>query len=394
MKKFFVVVLSMIIGTFALFPSEGFTAVEKIIPQSNFMIPVVCGSTSYVEVPFTNLFEGESKYTVSITRKLPKGFDMKIEINGFSVQEKYDVGPFSAEQKGTLGIRVFCNETSEPEKIVSAKILIGSIENSKLSSIVNVFVKAMPSTKIVMHTDNADAIVNEKPEILSTPPVVINGRTLVPFRWIGEQLGADVSFTMSSETKKVDTVSYKIGKSTITLAIGSTDAVTEINREKIQQTLDVAPFIKDGRTLVPLRFVSETLGADVFWTPPNTIGIEYPKEVPIQENECVCFWTEISGTDLQKLMDTDEDFMILDVRDQESYDRDHVAGAKNIFVEVLPVELEKATSETENLCIVLYCKTGTYSKQAAEYVVNAGYKNVKSLINGYAGWKGDVEKPE
>jgi hypothetical protein len=129
MKKLFVVVLALIIGTFTLFPSEGFTAAEKIIPQSNFMIPVVCGSTSYVEVPFTNLFEGESKYTVSITRKLPEGFDMKVELNGFSVQEKYDVGPFSSGQKGTLGIRIICAENAEENKLVSAKFLIGSIEN-------------------------------------------------------------------------------------------------------------------------------------------------------------------------------------------------------------------------------------------------------------------------
>jgi rhodanese-related sulfurtransferase len=249
-------------------------------------------------------------------------------------------------------------------------------------------------TTLEMHTTNADAMVNGEEITLDTPPLVIQGRTMVPFRWIGEQLGAKVAFSMSEETRKVDTVSYQIGKQTITLCIGSTDATSTIDRETMPCKLDVAPFIKDGRTLVPLRFVSEILGADVSWTPPNTIGIVYPKEIPVRENECVSFWTDIDQADLQKMIEEKKEFTLIDARDQGSYNDGHIPGAINIHVDMLPDEFEKATPETENMEIVVYCKSGRFSKQASEWLVNQGYKNVQSLTGGFASWKGETEKTE
>ena len=67
----------------------------------------------------------------------------------------------------------------------------------------------MDQKVLQMHTDNANATVNGEKLVLGNSST---GRkwqtTMVPFRWIGEQLDAEVSFTMSEETKKVDTVSY------------------------------------------------------------------------------------------------------------------------------------------------------------------------------------------
>ena len=68
---------------------------------------------------------------------------------------------------------------------------------------------------------------------------------------------------------------YGASPTTITLTVGNTSAL--VNGGAIQ--LDVAPFIKDGRTFVPLRFVSEQLGAEVTYdTKPdgsvNTITVK------------------------------------------------------------------------------------------------------------------------
>lgn len=88
------------------------------------------------------------------------------------------------------------------------------------------------------------------------PPVIQNGRTLVPLRAIFEELGAQVDWDEQSQTvtgRKRDTV--------LQLTIGSSTAL--VNGE--QFILEAPPVIINSRTLVPIRFVSEALGADVDW---------------------------------------------------------------------------------------------------------------------------------
>ena len=87
-------------------------------------------------------------------------------------------------------------------------------------------------------------------------PVIDNGRTLVPFRTIFEELGYSVQW--DDQTRSVNAV-YK--GSIITLQIDSATAYVDNN----PVTLDVAPKIEKSRTLVPLRFVAECSGAFVDW---------------------------------------------------------------------------------------------------------------------------------
>ena len=87
-------------------------------------------------------------------------------------------------------------------------------------------------------------------------PIIINGRTMVPFRIIGESIGTEVGW--NGETK---TVFGSKGSTHIRLTLESD--IAYINERKIN--LDVPAMIRQGRTLVPLRFFSEAFGADVDW---------------------------------------------------------------------------------------------------------------------------------
>lgn len=89
-------------------------------------------------------------------------------------------------------------------------------------------------------------------------PIIENGRTLVPFRAIFEALGCSVTYKNEGG---VGYVSAFRGDEYIGLTIGS----DKMNIGGEEKTLDVAPKITDGRTLVPLRAVSEGLGCDVEW---------------------------------------------------------------------------------------------------------------------------------
>lgn len=100
--------------------------------------------------------------------------------------------------------------------------------------------------------------INQKQLNFDVPPLIKRGRTLVPLRAIFEQLGAVV--TWDSKTKTVQAIK---GSTTVILKIGSNLAL--INGNEV--TLDVPAEISKGRTLIPIRFVSESFGAEVSWNP-------------------------------------------------------------------------------------------------------------------------------
>jgi len=113
---------------------------------------------------------------------------------------------------------------------------------------------------IVLTIGSKQARVNGKTMELDVAPFIDQGRTLVPFRFIGESLGAEVTFTTDS-SGRVDMVTYTLGDTHVVLFIDRAEAL--VNGEKYE--LGVPARIVQGRTVVPVRFVSEALGCEVFW---------------------------------------------------------------------------------------------------------------------------------
>lgn len=103
--------------------------------------------------------------------------------------------------------------------------------------------------------------VNGRTVYPDTEPVIIEGRTLVPIRAVAEALGYEVKWDAQNQLVGL----VKNGTGAI-FGINMTSYVDEANTE---YPLDVAPFISGGRTYLPLRAVSDALGADINWN-PNT----------------------------------------------------------------------------------------------------------------------------
>ena len=76
--------------------------------------------------------------------------------------------------------------------------------------------------------------------------------------------------------------------------------------------------------------------------------------------------------------------IIIDVRDQEAYDGDHINGAIRLAVNSLD-EFCKTTDSEHN--ILVYCYHGISSQSVAQYLIDQGMKNVYSLTGGYEVWK-------
>ena len=113
---------------------------------------------------------------------------------------------------------------------------------------------------IVLTIGSKNAYVNQQLVVLDVAPFIDSGRTFVPFRFVGESLGAEVGYTTDA-SGRVATVTYKLGSTSIILYIGRKDAL--VNGRTVY--LDVAPKIVQGRTVIPLRFVTEALGCKVDW---------------------------------------------------------------------------------------------------------------------------------
>ena len=98
-------------------------------------------------------------------------------------------------------------------------------------------------------------------------PFIENGRTLVPLRFIGEQLGAVVRFDSAKKE-----VTFTKGTIMIQLRLGEKSVrISQEGATPRTLTLDVSARAVYGRTMVPLRFVSEALGATVILTDVGTI---------------------------------------------------------------------------------------------------------------------------
>lgn len=117
-----------------------------------------------------------------------------------------------------------------------------------------------------------DLVIDGEKLELDVPPQLVENRTLVPLRAIFEKLGATVEWDQATQTATATK-----GTDVVQITIDSTTAY--INGQA--QTLDVPAMVMDNRTLVPVRFVSEALQADVQW---------------IQETQTVQITTQAGGT--------------------------------------------------------------------------------------------------
>ncbi|WP_051534327.1 stalk domain-containing protein [Desulfitibacter alkalitolerans] len=113
-----------------------------------------------------------------------------------------------------------------------------------------------PPIRLILN--NKTAHVGEQSHALETAPFTVDGRTMVPFRFIGEALGARVDWEPATRT-----VSYVLGDTRIEFPIGSTTVMINGRVQKV----DVPASLVNGRTFVPVRMVSEQLGARVDWNP-------------------------------------------------------------------------------------------------------------------------------
>lgn len=150
-------------------------------------------------------------------------------------------------------------ENSGVQVVSKAETLLGTTQYVESSRVIQRQAALASNSKITV-------TINGTKQSYAQPPVMKSGTTLVPLRGIFESLGAKVDYNA-----KTQAITATKGSTKVKLTIGSKKAT--VNGKSI--TLAVPAQTINGSTMVPLRFVSEALGANVNWNPStNTVTIQ------------------------------------------------------------------------------------------------------------------------
>ena len=101
-------------------------------------------------------------------------------------------------------------------------------------------------------------------------------------------------------------------------------------------------------------------------------------------------YMNITAEEAKEIMDSQEGYVILDVRTREEYDEGHIPGATQISHEEIAEKAEEMLTDKDQL-ILVYCRSGRRSKIAAEALAELGYTNIREF-GGIIDWPYEVEK--
>ena len=126
----------------------------------------------------------------------------------------------------------------------------------------------------------------------------------------------------------------------------------------------------------------------------NSIGIiggaDGPTSIFTAKKGEKAMYEQITANEAKKIMDSGEEYIILDTREQIEYDEGHIPGA--ILIPYTEIENKaKDMLPDKDKLILVYCRSGRRSKIAADSLATLGYTNVKEF-GGIIDWPYEVVK--
>ena len=94
---------------------------------------------------------------------------------------------------------------------------------------------------------------------------------------------------------------------------------------------------------------------------------------------------ETNVPDVKRRADVGEEFILVDVREDNEWARGHLPGAVHLGKGIIERDIEQTVPDTGTK-LILYCGGGFRSALAAENLQKMGYKNVESMDGGWKGW--------
>lgn len=122
----------------------------------------------------------------------------------------------------------------------------------------------------------------------------------------------------------------------------------------------------------------------------ETIPETAPGTAPETQPEPADPYRQVSPEEAKRIVDTENGYLILDVRTEEEYAEGHIPGAVVIPVEELGERAEKELPDKDRL-ILVYCRGGVRSKAAAQTLAGLGYTNIVEF-GGILSWPYETEQ--
>ena len=136
------------------------------------------------------------------------------------------------------------------------RALIGQVAFDNIALQYPAVIPEPQRTTIELKIGTKTAKVGGQPYKLEVTPLLLNGTTYLPLRFVTEAMGAQIQWNQAIKRVSV----LRAGK-LMEMRIGNASFI--VNGSRVQS--EVAPISREGRTLVPLRLVSEQLGLKVNW---------------------------------------------------------------------------------------------------------------------------------
>jgi len=142
------------------------------------------------------------------------------------------------------------------KKLLAVMVLVAMVASSVL--VARPVSAASATTTIKIFIGKTDALVDGAKAVLDQPPVIMNNRTMVPLRFVSENMKANVAWDDKARQATIGLL-----QNTAVLTIDQPTA--QANGYTVYLDAPATIVKATGRTVVPIRFVSDTLGADVVW---------------------------------------------------------------------------------------------------------------------------------
>ena len=119
-------------------------------------------------------------------------------------------------------------------------------------------------------------------------------------------------------------------------------------------------------------------------------GADGPTSIEAREKGEKAMYEQITAEEAKKIMDSGEEHIILDTREQDEFDEGHIPGAILIPYTEIENKAEEMLPDKDKL-ILVYCRSGRRSKIAAESLAKLGYTNIKEF-GGIIDWPYEIAK--
>jgi ABC-type glycerol-3-phosphate transport system substrate-binding protein len=221
--------------------------------------------------------------------------------------------------------------------------------------------KAEAVTTIEVFIGKTTGTVNGKATTLDQGAVIKNSRTLVPLRFITEAMGATVAWDAATRTANINLADNKI-------SLTVDKAVAKVNGYDVQ--LDAPAMILNGRTVVPVRFVAESMGATTAWNAAQQkVTVQFSMDW-LTNKAVVPFWEAMNVALGQSLKGLTDEF-----------------NATHPSMEVQPVAVASYTALSTKIIGSLVAKdppllAQAYENDAAQYGTGFQLSTLDSYING------------